>query len=236
MQVIDSTTQARDFSVNFVSLLQALEKSRPLTPYLKKALASYSQEGWHLNLSHPKASVRLERKPSPPVPPERSSTLLYRTHRTALVDYANGIVRDHARAEDVVQEAWERIEAVERGRTLTEPLRYFYRIVQNLALDSQRARKREVQRNGLALGSITETLADDRPTQEAVAAAREELGIVLDSMNELPERTRMALMLHTVEGLKLREVAERLGLSVTFTHQLVAEGKMHCIRRLSRRP
>ncbi|MCJ2186692.1 RNA polymerase sigma factor [Novosphingobium beihaiensis] len=168
------------------------------------------------------------------MPPERASTLLYRTHRTALVDYANGIVRDRARAEDVVQEAWERIETVERSRVLTEPLRYFYRIVQNLALDCLRARKREALREGGRLTDVSEVVADETPRPDAVAAAREEFRIVIESMNELPERTRTALVLHTVEGLKLREIAERLELSVTYTHQLVAQGKLHCLLRLSR--
>ncbi|WP_183029994.1 RNA polymerase sigma factor [Altericroceibacterium spongiae] len=156
-------------------------------------------------------------------------------HRTALVDYANNILRDRARAEDVVQEAWERIQSVERTRIINEPLRYFYRIVQNLALDNRRIRKREAQRSGGTLTDISDKIADDTPKPDAIAAAREEFRIVIESMGELPERTRMALLLHSVEGLKLREIAERLELSVTYTHQLVAKGKMHCLRRLSRK-
>lgn len=170
------------------------------------------------------------------MPPELKSVLLYKSHRTALVDYANGIVRDRSRAEDVVQDAWERLQAVERGRPLTEPLRYFYRIVRNLALDGHRARKREALHTGAEIADLVEMVADDSPTAETGMAAREELHIVLASLEELPERSRLALHLHTIEGLKLREVAERLGLSVTFTHQLIAEAKLHCIKRLSGRP
>lgn len=151
------------------------------------------------------------------------------------MDYANGIVRDRARAEDVVQEAWERIQAVERGRTLAEPLRYFYRIVRNLAIDGLRIHKREEERLGAELAEISEIVADETPTPEAEVAARDELRIVLESMEELPERMRTALILHTVEGKKLREVADHLGLKVPYTHQLIAEAKLHCIRRLSRR-
>ena len=166
---------------------------------------------------------------------ERNILALYIAHRSELVNYANGIVRDHARAEDVVQEAWERVSAVARRRPLSEPLRYFYRVVRNLALDGQRVKKREMLRDGGLLSDVAEAVADDAPTPEAEMSVREELQIVLDSMDELPARTRLALTLHTVEGLKLKEVAERLGLSISYTQQLVAEGKMHCIKRLSRR-
>ncbi len=165
-----------------------------------------------------------------------TSSSLYRVHRRALVDYANGIVRDRACAEDVVQDAWERIQAVERRRALSEPLRYFYRTVRNLALDGHRASKREAMRARAELADIVDNIADETPTPETSMVARQELRIVLEGMNELPERTRLALTLHTIDGLKLREVAERLGLSVTFTHQLIAEAKAHCIKRLSRRP
>ena len=166
---------------------------------------------------------------------ERDLLALYVAHRGALVNYANGIVRDQARAEDVVQEAWERVSTAAQRRALSEPLRYFYRVVRNLALDGQRARRRENLRDGHLLSDIAESVADDAPTPEAKTSLREELRIVLDSMAELPERTRLALTLHTVEGLKLRVVAERMGLSVSYTQQLVAEGKMHCIKRLLRR-
>lgn len=165
---------------------------------------------------------------------ERNILALYVAHRSELVNYANGIVRDHARAEDVVQEAWERVSVVASHRHLSEPLRYFYRVVRNLALDGQRAKTRDMLRDGGRLSDVAETVADDAPTPEAETALREELRIVLDGMNELPARTRRALTLHTMEGLKLREVAARLGLSVSYTQQLVAEGKLHCIRRLAR--
>ena len=166
---------------------------------------------------------------------ERELLALYIAHRGALVSYANGIVQDHARAEDVVQEAWERVSAIAQHQSLSEPLRYFYRVVRNLALDGRRARKRELLRGDRFLPDIAESVADDAPSPEAETSLREELQIVLESMAELPERTRLALTLHTVEGLKLRVVAERMGLSVSYTQQLVAEGKLHCIKRLLRR-
>lgn len=133
-----------------------------------------------------------------------------------------------------MQDAWVRLQNVERQRPLAEPLGYFYRIVRNLALDRHRSRRREMLRWGSDIAEIESQIADNSPDPEAQAAAREELRIVLSSLDELPERSRMALTLHTIEGFKLREVAERLGLSITFTHQLIAEAKIHCIKQLAR--
>jgi RNA polymerase sigma-70 factor (ECF subfamily) len=53
-------------------------------------------------------------------------------------------------------------------------------------------------------------------------------------MAELPERTRIALMMHRFDGFKLRDIAAHLGISVALAHALVYEGLEHCRRRLAR--
>jgi|GEM_PF-502272 RNA polymerase sigma-70 factor (ECF subfamily) len=166
---------------------------------------------------------------------ELDSVRFYKLHRSELVSYADSFVRDRASAEDIVQDAWERVQAVEQGRSLAEPLGYFYRTVRNLALDWLRARKRDGAEADSDPMALAATLQDRSPSPEATVSARKDMHLVLESLDELPERSRLALTLHTVDGLKLREVAQQLGLSVTFTHQLIAEAKLHCIQRLSRR-
>ena len=165
---------------------------------------------------------------------ELESVRFYKLHRSDLVKYADSFVRDRASAEDIVQDAWERVQAVEQGRSLAEPLGYFYRTVRNLALDWLRARKRDSAEADSDPLELAATLRDKSPSPEATVSARKDLHLVLESLDELPERSQLALTLHIVDGLKLREIAERLGLSVTFTHQLIAEAKIHCIQRLSR--
>ncbi|MFV3075047.1 sigma-70 family RNA polymerase sigma factor [Niveispirillum fermenti] len=169
------------------------------------------------------------------MPPDIKSASLYKAHREALVDYANGIVRDRARAEDVVQDAWVRIDEVERHRPLQEPLRYFYRIVRNLALDGYRARQREISKGTADIGMLADSVAAANPSPEAEAGARAELRLVLESLDELPDRTRRAVMLYKFDGLKLREVAERMGISVALANKLVLDGVAHCAQRLARK-
>ncbi|MGE4322903.1 MAG: sigma-70 family RNA polymerase sigma factor [Sphingobium sp.] len=157
-------------------------------------------------------------------------------HRRELVNYANGIVRDRARAEDVVQDAWERIEAVERQRLLEEPLRYFYRIVRNLALDGHRIVRRDAMREVENGDDAVQAIPDEAPSPEQCAIARQQLQLVYESMKALPERTREALMLHALEGLKMREIAERMNISIGLAHKLVVQGKAFCAKRADRRP
>lgn len=157
---------------------------------------------------------------------------LYAAHRHALTSYASGIVGDRAHAEDVVQEAWLRFGAARAAeRPLEEPVGYLYRIVRNLAVDYRRRLTREKGLLGEPLAGA-EGLSDGRATPEAEAAARDELRLLIQAMDELPERTRIAVEMRRIEGAKLKDIAARLGVSVPVAYQIVADGIAHCRRRV----
>ncbi|TWT15191.1 sigma-70 family RNA polymerase sigma factor [Reyranella sp. CPCC 100927] len=155
---------------------------------------------------------------------------LYLGHRDALVDHAASIVGCRSRAEDVVQDAWLHLERAAQQQTLRRPLHYLYRIVRNLAIDGRRRAHREAR--VVSSGVDSDTVADKTPSPEAVAASREELRLLLDAMADLPERTRLALEMHRLGGHGLKDIAARLGVSVTTAHEIIAKGLAHCQRRL----
>lgn len=157
---------------------------------------------------------------------------LYIAHRRKLLEYANGIVGDPGRAEDVVQEAFLRLRTAAAGRFLEEPVGYLYRVVRNLALDW---RRREVLEGRYIVGNVETVAADvagDRPSPEQEAIARAELQRVMAAMSELPERTRIAMEMHRFGGCTLKEIADHLGISVSMAQVLVMDGIRHCQRAL----
>jgi RNA polymerase sigma factor (sigma-70 family) len=166
------------------------------------------------------------------VPPADQTLTLYMAHRGELVNYASGIIGDRARAEDVVQEAYLRFSEATRHRLFDEPVGYLYRIVHNLAFDGLRRLSLEgryIRRDG---EQAAIEVAEKRPSPEAELIARQELARVLAALAELPERTRLAFEMHRFGGLKLKEIAARLGLSTSMAHVLVVEAVRHCQRSL----
>jgi len=166
------------------------------------------------------------------LPEDKAALALFVAHRGKLVDYASGIMGNHAGGEDIVQEAWLRFSSVTRKRFLDDPLGYLYRIVRNAALDGRRRTARESRHVVADRDEAVEALPEDRPTPELHSLHREELTIVRAAWAELPERTRIALYMHRIEGRKLKEIADHLGISVSLVHLLVAEGVKHCRQRL----
>ncbi len=155
---------------------------------------------------------------------------LYLKHRGSLVNYANGILRDRAGAEDVVQEAYLRFSSASGDqRPIASPVSYLYRIVRNLALDWS---KRASDMTPTGEVPTVEQVAQDAPTAEDVLHYRDELRLLADALAELPERTRVAFTMYRLEGRTLQQVGDRLGVSVVRAHQLVKDAILHAARRL----
>ena len=157
---------------------------------------------------------------------------LFIAHRSALVNYANGIVGERSLAEDVVQEAWLRYGAAMHGRRLEEPVGYLYRIVRNIALDRRRRLTLEHRHTARHVEQLVASVADEAPSPEDEAIARQELRRVIAAIAELPERTRIALEMHRFGGCTLKEIAQHLGISTSMAQVLVIQGIKHCQRAL----
>lgn len=148
------------------------------------------------------------------------------------MNYATSLVGSRAQAEDLVQEAWMRLNQAVDQRSVREPLAYLYRIVRNLALDGQRsaARERQWEVDGAGTAAL---LAQGAPaTPESVALHKDELRLLLRALDELPRRTRIAFGMHRLGGYKLREIAAHLDISLPLAQTLVADGLEHCKERL----
>ena len=162
---------------------------------------------------------------------------LFVSHQRELVGYARAIVGDQSLAEDIVQDAYIRIDRIGRsaedgGDRLDGPVAYLFRIVRNLAIDHRRRLGREnAHVISDALSDIA-AVAEERPGPEATAIARSELRLLKDALADLPERSRIALEMYRFGGCRFSDIASHLGVSVGTTHKLVVEALRHCRQRV----
>lgn len=154
--------------------------------------------------------------------------------RGEMVKYAGAVSGDDANAEDLVQEAWLRCEQTARTQMVAKPAHLLWRILRNLSID--RGRKLGRERRMLVADrndALWENLSDDQPCVEAMLIARAELAAIQRVLDRLDHRTRQAFEMHRVEGAKLREIADRLGISISTAHGLVGTA-MHLVREAIR--
>ncbi|ATR83501.1 RNA polymerase subunit sigma-24 [Pseudomonas sp. FFUP_PS_473] len=162
----------------------------------------------------------------------RQKLELYLSHRKALVEYASPIVGCRSKAEDVVQEAWLRFNDINADRTpLAQPVGYLYRIVRNLALDLNRRLSRENRHP--ASEDELEGLPSENPSPECEALYSDELQQLQNALAQLPERSRQAFVMHRLHGMTFKDIAQRLGISLSLAHQLVRDALTYCAEQLS---
>ena len=132
-------------------------------------------------------------------------------HEPAVRAWLSGRMVGEADADDLVQEAYCRMSALESFDQIDRPDGYFFQTVRNLMLS--RVRRQRVVR----IDSVAELAglagADDRPSPEGVAGDRREYERVRKLVDLLPERCRKIFEMRRMEGMSQREIAARFGIS-----------------------
>ena len=165
--------------------------------------------------------------------PNQQALGIYTAHRPALIQCARSLLKDDSQSEDLVQEAWVRFEAKMSSKAVRSPVPYLYRIVRNLAYDALRRKQQEVPILSIDTGDTDGFLAaSPHPSPDQELTARDEMVAVQKALAELPERTRRALELRRFEKMRLQEIADELGVSITRAHELIVEGVEHCRARV----
>lgn len=135
---------------------------------------------------------------------------LYRAHKGTVARFAVTLGGPHEEVEDLVQEVF--VVAASRLSTFrgeADVRTWLYGITRNVVRhrrrSAHRARRRTVELS-LALEPVS-----DAPTPEQTLASRQALASVCTALAELDEKYRATLLLHAVEGLDGREIAEKTG-------------------------
>lgn len=138
---------------------------------------------------------------------------LFLALESPLLAYATRLTGDPAAAEDVVQDAFMKLHT--QFGNVTEPSRWLYRTVHNLALNHQRAAGRTVTLATPADDSARPApdFVDPQPLPDEQIARWENMGHVQLSLRALDERSRELVRLKFHEDLSYKEMAARTGLS-----------------------
>jgi RNA polymerase sigma-70 factor (ECF subfamily) len=134
---------------------------------------------------------------------------IYCKYEAMLVTVAASILADPSGAEDVVHDVFVTLAQSPDKVGLNGSLRHFLAAcVANRAKDRLRAR-----RHCTPVDDV-EFLVPEGQQPEAIAAEQDELRRVWSGLAQLPEEQREAVVLHLTAGLRFRQIAETLGISI----------------------
>ena len=140
-------------------------------------------------------------------------------HETRLRAFARKLTGSADEAEDLLQEAFARLFAVQGWAAIENPPAYLGRSLRHIAIERMRRRRVVDMRQLVEAEHLP--LIDDRPDQHRVAAGRESLRKVSDFLAGLPERSRTIFVRRRIEGESSKAIAVDLGISIsTFEKRL----------------
>jgi RNA polymerase sigma-70 factor (ECF subfamily) len=153
---------------------------------------------------------------------------LVQKYRRPIVNFMYRMARNAAGAEDLAQEVFLRVyrsrESYEASAKFTT---WLYRIATNLAVNHARDTRHERPENQVSLDEPDEEsgrtldLADVTPSVEENLVQRERLVAIRQRVQALPERQRIAVLMHKYQQMDYRQIADVLKLSESATKSLL---------------
>jgi len=153
---------------------------------------------------------------------------LIQKYRKPIVHFMYRMVRNQAVAEELAQEVFLRVyRSRETYRAEARFSTWLYRIATNLGVNHARDTRHERSASTVYLDEVdsetgtTPDLADATPGAETNLLRRERLEAIRQHVLALPERQRMAVLMHKYDGMDYKQIGDVLKLSESATKSLL---------------
>jgi RNA polymerase sigma-70 factor, ECF subfamily len=153
---------------------------------------------------------------------------LIQKYRKPIIHFMYRMVHNQAIAEELAQEVFLRVyRSRDTYRAEARFSTWLYRIATNLGVNYARDTRHERTASTVYLDEVdgetgtTPDVADATPSAEANMLRRERLEAIRQHVLALPERQRMAVLMHKYEGMDYRQIGDVLKLSESATKSLL---------------
>ena len=153
---------------------------------------------------------------------------LIQKYRKPIIHFMYRMVRNQAVAEELAQEVFLRVyRSRETYRAEARFSTWLYRIATNLGVNHARDNRHERTASTIYLDEtdsetgITPDVADSTPSVELNLLRRERLNAIREHVMALPERQRIAVLMHKYEDMDYRQIGDVLKLSESATKSLL---------------
>ncbi len=137
--------------------------------------------------------------------------ILFKKHYSVLCAYAYGFVADYSLSEDIIQEVFSKLWTDKQKITIDTSVKaYLYSAVRNVALNYLKHQKVIRQYEGLNKNedNYVEQSVDEQLIGEELSEK------IQSAINKLPTERRKIFLMSRMDGLKYKEIAERLDISI----------------------
>jgi len=158
---------------------------------------------------------------------------LFAAQGRALQAFLYRRTRQHTDAADLAQEVYLRMLRVKDPDAITDMDAYLFTVASNLAREHAAREGRRGVTVNVEDGAVLQELAESSAFDAQIDATNQ-VKRLREVLRQLPPRWHAAVVMHYVHELSHREIAERLGVSVSMVKKYLGQALGRCRRRMVR--
>ena len=156
--------------------------------------------------------------------------------RENLVLFLAARMRSMATAEDLVQDLYLKVAALEPDAEVRAPVALLYRMAANVLVDHVRSDQRSARRNAQWRLDTRPTLGGQdvvgEPAADEALVEKDRARMLAQAVADLPPQMGRAFRLHKLEGRSQAETAEAMGISRKMVEAHIAAAVKHLVQRM----
>ena len=226
-EIVDSAQPPEEIGVTEDMSTMAINPAQAIPNDLERFAEATAPATLHLNgdFAHmDDAAIMLELKAGNMA----GFDFLIQKYRKPIINFMYRMTRNQAVAEELAQEVFLRVyRSRETYRAEARFSTWLYRIATNLGVNQARDTRHERAASTVYLdepdseNGTTPDVADSTPDVEAKLLRNERMAAIREHVMALPERQKMAVLMHKYEGMDYSQIGEVLKLSESATKSLL---------------
>jgi RNA polymerase sigma factor (sigma-70 family) len=153
-----------------------------------------------------------------------------RRYHDSLIQFLRQRLRVKEDAADIAQEAYIRMMQYEGSEKIHSPSSMLFRIAINVANDLGRSEQARRASDQLSIDGME--LASSEPSADRAIAARQDLDILYDAIEQLSPRCRQVFLLSRVDRMTYPQIAVHCGISVKMVEKHISHALAICMKRV----
>ena len=152
----------------------------------------------------------------------------FEINKRALKSYLSRFFKEPQDVEDMMQEVFLRAFAMELKTEIRFPKSFLFRVAKNTAIN-------EIDRRSKNIALYDEDFVDsdisvniNAPTVEEEIEGRRKLALFAKAVASMPPACRKVFILRNIDGLKVKDIARRMSISVSGVEKHLAVGLVKC--------
>lgn len=153
-----------------------------------------------------------------------------RNHHDSLIKFLRRRLCIAEDAYDVAQEAYIRMMKYDGSCEIKSPSAMLFRIAVNVANDHGRASQARSATHHVQIDDVD--VVSEFPSAERTVAARQDLDLLLDVIDDLPPKCRQVFLLSRARGMTYPEIARHCGISVKMVEKQISRALAACLKKV----